>query len=150
MPLFQNWASLNVPCSTLTIQGAKVHWVQSTKFLGITLCQSKAFKCDWDENKRKFYCNVNVILGRLGTSAPEAVLLKLIYSQGVQNLLYGISATTLTKTELKSFAHAYNSVFANKFKSFDDSTIMCCQFYCSYLCFEILYEMHRYMFLAKL
>jgi len=89
-------------------------------------------------------------LGRLGTSAAASVLLKLINSQGVQNLLYGISATSLSKLELTSFTHAYNSVFSKIFKSFDDRVIMCCQFYCKYLCFDLLLDLHRYMLLSKL
>ena len=124
--------------------------MKSINFLGITICQSKTFKCDWDAAKRKFYCNSNVILGRLGTSASAAVLLKLIHSQGVQNLLHGISATSLTKAELKSFSYAYNSFFAKIFKCVDNKIIMSCEFFSKYLCFEMLYEMYRYLFLSKL
>ena len=89
-------------CCTLQIQGQAVHWVDSIKFLGITLCKAKTFKCAHDDAKRKFYCSSNVILGRLGSSAPANVLLKLINAHGVQNLLYGISAATLTESEIKS------------------------------------------------
>ena len=89
-------------------------------------------------------------MGRLGTSASVSVLLKLISSQGVQNLLYGIPATSLTKSELTSFTYAYNSVFCKIFKSFDNKTIMSCQFYCNYLSFDLLLDLHRYMFLSKL
>jgi len=49
-----------------------------------------------------------------------------------------------------SFIHAYNSVFNKLFKSFDSNVIMCCQFYSNCLCFEMLYEMNRYIFLSKL
>ena len=60
----------NIACSALTIQGAVVPWVDSVKFLGVTICKSRSFSCSWDDAKRKFYCNSNTILGRLGTSAP--------------------------------------------------------------------------------
>lgn len=54
---------------------------------------------------------------------------KRINSQGVQNLLYGISATILTKTKLKNFTHAYKSIYFCKiYKSFDNSVILGCQF----------------------
>src|SRR6266516_5380883 len=56
----------NAPCGLLTIHGVVIHWVESIKFLGITICKSNVFKCDWSEAKRKFYCSANVILGRLG------------------------------------------------------------------------------------
>ena len=68
----------------------------------------------------------------------------------MQNLLYGISATTLTKCELNSFSHAYNSMFAKIFNSYDNNVISCCQFYSGYLCFELLYDFHRYSFLSQL
>jgi len=122
----------------------------NTKFLGVTLCQAKTFKCDWVEPKNKFHCNCNVIFGRLGTSAPAEVILKLINSQGVQNLLYGISAVTLSESDLKSFSHAYNSMFAKTFQTFDNNTISCCQYYSGYLSFNRLYDLHRYIFLCKL
>jgi hypothetical protein len=52
--------------------------------------------------------SVNTILGRLGTTAPIDVILKLIRSQAVPCLLYGISAATLSISERNSFCHAYN------------------------------------------
>ena len=97
----------DIICSTLKLQGMNVQWVDSIKYLGVTICRAKAFKCNWDESKKKFYCSANVIFGRLGTSASPAVCLRLIHSQGVNNLLYGIAATSLTSCELKSFSHAY-------------------------------------------
>jgi hypothetical protein len=140
----------NVDCSPLSIEGEAIHWVESTKYLGITLCKSKIFKCDWVEPKNKYYRNCNVIFGRLGNSASTPVILKLVHSQGVQNLLYGISATTLSESEIKSFSHAYNSLFAKVYKTFDNKVINCCQYYSGYLCFDMLYELNRYLFLCKL
>src|SRR6476469_1439196 len=134
----------NIACSALTIQGAVVPWVDSVKFLGVTICKSRSFSCSWDDAKRKFYCNSNAILGRLGTSAPFDELLKLINAQAVPNLIYGISAATLTTQEIKSLSYAYNSVFTKMFNTFDKNVIYCCQFYSGYLCFNMLYDLHRY------
>ena len=92
----------------------------------------------------------NTILGRLGSNASIPVVLKLIYSQGVQQLLYGISATNLCKSDLLSFCHAYNSMYGKLFKTFDKKTILSCQYYCGYLCFDLLFDLQRYMFLSKL
>ena len=89
-------------CSTLSIEGVNVQWVVSIKFLGVTLCQSKTFKCLWDDAKSKFYSSSNAIIGKLNTSAPESVILKLINSQGVPCLLYGIAATTSNDHEVES------------------------------------------------
>ena len=100
--------------------------------------------------EEKFYCNTNVILGRLGTSTPVNVLLKLIDSQSVPNLLYGISATRLSAKDIKSFSFAYNSVFAKIFHSYDNTIILNCQYFTGSLPFNYLYDYHRYNFLNKL
>ena len=127
-----------------------MQWVKSIKYLGVTILQAKEFKCNWDEAKRKLYCNANVIFGRLGTNTAPAVLLKLIYSQGVQNLLYGITATSLSAGDLKSMCYAYDSMFYKILNSYDKNVIFQCQYYSGYLSFNVLYELQRYMFLKKL
>ena len=71
----------------------------------MTIRQAREFKCNWDEAKRKFYCNAKVVFRRLGTiyyNTAPSVLLKLIYSQGVPNLLYGIIANSLSAGDLTS------------------------------------------------
>ena len=64
--------------------------------------------------------------------------------------LYGISAATLTNTELKNFCYACNNIFYKVFRSFDKNTILYCQWYCGFWPFELLYDYHRYNFLNKL
>ena len=86
----------------------------------------------------------------MGTSASAAVLLKLIQSQGVQNLLYGIAPSSLSKAEITSFQFAYNTFFAKIFKTQDNSVIMSCQYYSGYLPFEMLYDLYRFIFLCRL
>ena len=100
--------------------------------------------------QKKFYCNVNVILGRIGTTAPINVLLRLIDSQSVPHLLYGISACTLSLKDIKSFNYAYNSVFTKIFHSYDNTVILNCQYFTGSLPFNYLYDYHRYNFLNKL
>ena len=100
-----------VTCKNLTIFGVNIDWVNETRFLGITITSNKEFNCSWDAAKRKFYCNSNVIIGRLGTSAPVDVLLKLLDSQAIPHLLYGISAATLSSKDIISLSYAYNNAF---------------------------------------
>ena len=140
----------NISCAKLNVETVNIDWVESTKYLGINICQSKTFKCSWDDVKGKFYSSVNTILGRLGTMAPINVLMKLISSQAVPILMYGLAAVTLSSADMKSLTHTYNSVFAKIFKSFDVNVIACCQFYSGYLTFEMLYEFNRYNFLHKM
>jgi len=140
----------NFECKNLTINGEDICWVNEIKFLGITIIQDKEFKCTWDAAKKKFYCNANIILGRIGTTAPVSVLLKLIDSQSVPHLLYGISASTLSSKDIKSFSYAYNSVFSKIFSSYDNTVILQCQYFTGSLPFNYLYDYHRYNFLNKL
>ena len=67
----------------------------------------------------------------------------------MQNLLYGIAATSLNESEVKSFSFAFNSMFAKIFSKYDIKIIAYCQFYSAYLTFKLLYDLHRYLFLAK-
>ena len=76
--------------------------------------------------------------------------MKLIYSQGVQNLLYGITATSLSAGDLKSLCYSYDSMFCKIFNSYDKNVISQCQYYSGYLSFNVLDELHRYMFFKKL
>lgn len=78
------------------------------------------------------------------------VLLKLIHSQAVPLLLYGISAVTLTISELNSFCNAYNNIYYKIFRSFDRTTVLYCQWYCGFWPFELLYDYRRFNFLHKL
>ena len=140
----------NVECKNLIINEKEIDWVKQTKFLGVTITNDKVFKCSWDAAKRNFYCNSNVIIGRLGTSAPVGVLLKLLDSQAIPHLLYGISATTLSSKDMKSLSYAYNNVFAKIFHTYDNKVILNCQYFSSSLPFNYMYEYHRYNFLNKL
>jgi len=118
--------------------------------LGITICKANRFKCCWSEAKCKFFQSVNSILGRLGTCAPLSVLIKLTNSHGLQNLLYGTAAATLSKADLKSLDFAYNGLFAKIFKVTDQSIICQIQFYCGNLPFHLSYDLFRFNFLRKL
>jgi len=139
----------NVECKNLIINEKEIDWVKQTKFLGVTITNDKVFKCSWDAAKRNFYCNSNVIIGRLGTSAPVGVLLKLLDSQAIPHLLYGISAATLSSKDMKSLSYAYNNVFAKIFDTYDNKVILNCQYFSSSLPFNYMYEYHRYNFLTN-
>ena len=138
----------NIHCASVSIGEVKLAWVNDIRFLGVTICKAKKFTCSWSEAKRKFYYSSNVILSKLGCS-PANVLLKLMYAQGVQYLLYGISATSLSSSEISSLTFVYNSIFAKIFKTTDRNVILCCQFYSGYLDMNRLYELQRYKFLLK-
>ena len=140
----------NYQCCELSLQGVSLHWENSIKFLGVTIRRATTFQCCWSVHKHNFFASTNTIIGRLGTSAPIHIILKLVNSHGLQNLLYGTAAVSLTKAELNNLCFTYNSVFAKIFKTADQNTISLCQYYCGTLPFNLLFELQRYKFLSKL
>ena len=140
----------NMPCKPLTIGNSTVKWVDKIQYLGITLCRSKSFVCEWRESKGKFYMSVNTILGRLGTNGSIDVILELIKSQAVPSLIYGIASSALTSSEIKSFCNAYDNIFRKIFHTYDCKIIAYCQWYCGFWPFQLLYNYHRFKFLDSL
>ena len=97
----------NVPCAEIVIDTFCIAWVNEINFLGITVCKSSKFVCSWTQAKRKCFYTSNVIFSKLGNSTAANVILKLVFTHGVQNLLYGIAAlslTSLTSAEVDSLA----------------------------------------------
>ena len=138
------------PCASLKMQGVDLNWVESIKYLGVTICKAKTFKCHWDEAKGKLFRASNAILGKIGTRAAEDVILKLIRSHAVTVLLYGTVATTLQNSDLKIFDNAYDSIFGKVFHCNDKIVIKQCQYYSGYWPLHLLYDYNRYTFLYKL
>ena len=120
-------------CAPLDLNGCGINWADKTNFLGVTICRGKNFTCCWRESKNKFFSNANTILGRLGSSAAENVLLKLVDSQGLQSLLYGTTAFALSKYDLLSLDHVYDSVYAKIFNVKSTEIIRQCQYYSGHL-----------------
>jgi len=54
------------------------------------------------------------------------------------------------ESDLNSFSHAYNSMFAKTFQTFDNNTIWYRKYYSGYLSFNRLYDLHRYIFMCTL
>ena len=138
------------PCASLKMQGVDLNWVESIKYLGVTICKAKTFKCQWDEAKGKFFRASNAILGKIGTRAAEDVILKLISSHAVSVLLYGTVATTLQNSDLKIFDNAYDSIFGKVFHCNDKIVIKQCQYYSGYWPLHLLHDYNRYNFFNKL
>ena len=65
-------------CDILTINDVKLQWVERIKYLGITILNHSSFKCDWKENKSKFYSTLNSICSKLGSNPSLDVALSLV------------------------------------------------------------------------
>jgi hypothetical protein len=53
-------------------------WVKSLRYLGICLVNSRRYKCCFESNKRQFSRAVKSVLGKIGLSSGEDVILQLI------------------------------------------------------------------------
>jgi hypothetical protein len=138
------------PCSKLLLGGQQLDWVNEIEYLGVTLCANSKFKCTWDKSKKKFYRSCNAILSKLSKIDSIDIALKLIDSQVIPHLTYGIASTSLSKAEISNFSFMYNSIFVKLFKIKHINNIKQCQFYCNFLPFEMLYDYFRCIFLNKL
>jgi len=110
----------------------------------------KTLQFCWKEAKCKYYRSINTTFGRLGNYSYDNVILNLVNSQALPQLTYGIASSTLNKSGIKEPSRAYNSIFVKLFKIKDDNVIYQCQFYCGFLCFSMLYDYSRILFLDKL
>jgi len=76
-------------------------------------------KCSLDECKKKFYRAANGIFGKIGRTASEDVILKLISSKCIPILLYGLESLSLFKYQLNSLDFTVNRFFMKLFRTTD-------------------------------
>ena len=108
----------NVKCSNITILcGNELPWVSSIRYLGVHIMQSRVFKCSLDQRKRAFYRSLNAIFGRIGRSASEEVVLKLVTSKCLPLLLYGTEVMQLNRSDLKSLDFIVNRFLMKLFRT---------------------------------
>jgi len=140
----------NSPCSCITINNQSLNWVNKSKFLGMTIVSSAGFTCDFHEARSNFYKASNSILSNLGSNLPINLVLKLIASKCLPILMYGLSAVSISSSELRKLTFAYNSIFYKLFNVKSKSEIAFSQYYCNYLDFTDLQSYFRLCFLNKL
>ena len=133
-------------CELLQLSNVSINWVDSIKYLGITICSSKSFKCSFSDAKGKFFRSANVIFGRLSTNSSPNVLLKLITTNSVSALMYGTAALSLKNSDIADLSRAYDSVFVKMFKVKTTNTIRQCQYYSGFWPVEIMYDFNRFNF----
>jgi len=64
----------NKHCANISVQdGQELNWVQSCRYLGITVESASHFKCNIGEANKSFYRSFNAIFGRVGRIAKENV-----------------------------------------------------------------------------
>ena len=99
--------------------GHLIPWVDDMRYLGLSIVQSRIFRCSLDHAKRSFYRAVNGVFGKIGRTASEEVVLKLIKTKCLPVLLYSLEACPLNKTNLRSQDFSVNRFFMQLFKTSD-------------------------------
>lgn len=86
----------------VTLSGEELCWSNVCRYLGVQLVSAKKFKIVWDSNKSKFYNAANAILGKLGRTANEEVIVNLLVSKCVPMLTYGMEVIDINRTMLNT------------------------------------------------
>ena len=99
----------------LVLDGKGIDWVDSWKYLGVTLSSYKHFNCDISEKVKAFYRCANAIL-RIEGRSNELVMLSLLESQCVSILSYAVEVIDIADSdERRRLRVAYNSIFRTLF-----------------------------------
>ena len=99
----------------LQLNGNDIAWVESWKYLGVTLTSHKHFNCSIDAKVKSFYRCANAIL-RIEGRSNEMVMLQLMESQCISILTYAIEVISVAnRDERRRLRVAYNSVFRKIF-----------------------------------
>jgi len=89
--------------------GQERNWVQSCRYLGITVESASHFKCNIGEAKKSFYRSFNAIFGRVGRIAKETVTVELIMKKCLPTLLYAMDVCPLNKSDIRALDYVVDS-----------------------------------------
>jgi hypothetical protein len=127
-----------------------LNWCTELPYLGVVIKSAKVFKCSLHVAKTKFYRSLNGILGKVGSTPPISVTLSLIASHCNPILLYGLEALCLTKADITSLSHPYNSAYMKLFATFNKTVITLCQFHSGHFSLDYLLDLRTLLFYSKL
>ena len=95
-------------CATLsTVNNNAIQWCDRMRYLGVTICKSAEFRCDFSPARRSFNRAANAVLSKVGSTGSEEVLLHLLKVQCVPVLLYGCESVDWSTRELSSMDFAF-------------------------------------------
>ena len=75
------------------------------------LLAGREFRCNFDEAKAKYYRAFNGIMGKVGRSASQEVIIELVRMKYLPILLYGTEACPLANKDISSMEHILNCIF---------------------------------------
>ena len=100
---------------SLYLDGNRLDWVSSWKYLGLTLESYEKFNCCIDEKLKSFYRCLNSIL-RIEGRSNDLVMLHLLESHCIPILTYGIEVAYVANVDTRrKLRIAYNAVFRKIF-----------------------------------
>ena len=103
------------PTFLVSIGNATIPWVDSWKYLGVTLKSGPRFGCCIKEKLASFYRSINGIIKIEGRS-DELVKLRLLEAHCLPILTYGIKIIHVSdRDDRRKLRVAYNSIFRNLF-----------------------------------
>jgi len=127
-----------------------ISWVQEINYLGVHFHSGNRLTCNWSLSRRNCFSSLNNIVDTVGSYPNISVTLALFKQICIPILTYGISAFSLSKTEISKFSYAYNNIFHKLFKTNDSKIIAWCQFYCGIWSMSTLYDYIRMTFIKSM
>ena len=79
------------------------------------LLAGRIFKCNFYEAKAKYYRAFNGIMGKVGRSASQEVIIELVHMNFLPIILYGTEVCPLAKKDISSIKHMLNCTFGKIF-----------------------------------
>jgi len=138
----------SVCANVVSYSGQPILWASEIKYLGVYIVRSRAFRCSYSMAKRSFYRAANAILGKIGTRAPEDVILQLVKSKCMPVLMYGLEVCPLRVSD-KTLDFVVNRFFMELFKTNNKDTVDCCRMHFQFDLPSILAQRRTTNFVAK-
>jgi hypothetical protein len=108
----------NTSCENITtIDGCKLNWTNSIRYLGVYISSSTVFHCLIDNAKRSFYRSFNAIYGKIGNTASEETIIELLKMKCLPSLYYGMEACPLNLSQINSLNFAIISCIMKVFRT---------------------------------
>lgn len=119
-------------CAQLeTINGDKLNWVLTCRYLGVYLHSARKFQCDFSKSRQSYHVSVNSIFESLGGISHEDVLLKLLVSKCLPVLTFGLDAVPVSNSDMHSYEFILNRTLMRVFKTGSlDVVKECCTMFC--------------------
>ena len=136
-------------CS-LMLDGNPIQWVDTWKYLGVTLQSHSSFNCSIDERLKSYYRCLNSIL-RIDGRSNELIMLRLLETHCVPILTYCIEVTSVANRDMRrKLRVAYNAVFRKVFDYQLNESVSELQLRLGRPTWEDLIEKRTTKFLSKL